>query len=123
MKRDVDIIRKIAFATESLPSGECLDAIDGIDPADFSAHVEWMSDAGLVEAHIDRMLSGEHIAVVLRLTWAGCDFLDAARSETLWAKAKRSVIAPASSWTFGILLDWLKAEIRDGLPSLRGPSG
>ncbi len=50
----------------------------------------------------------------------GCDFLDAARSDTLWAKAKTSVIKPSASWTFDLLKEWLKAEISSGLPTLRG---
>lgn len=30
------------------------------------------------------------------------------------------VIAPTMSWTFAILAEWLKAEIKKGLPTLGG---
>jgi len=57
--------------------------------------------------------------MVERLTWAGCEFADAVRSDTLWAKAKKEVIKPGISFTFDILKEWLKAEITQGFPTLR----
>jgi len=47
-----------------------------------------------------------------RMTWSGHDFLDAARDETLWKKAKQTVMKPAASFTFEIVREWLKNEIR-----------
>ena len=121
MKRDPDLIRKIAFAVEDLKPGETLDRLESIDPHLFAAHVKWMEDAGLVEARSMRFLGNEApVALVIRLTWSGCDFLDAARSDTLWNKAKQSVLAPGASWTFDILKEWLKSEIKNGLPTFRG---
>ena len=77
-----------------------------------------MKEAGLIEAHTVQYLSGETEVIVTGLTWEGHDFADAARSETIWAKAKESVIAPTMSWTFAILKEWLKAEITKRLPAL-----
>jgi hypothetical protein len=123
MRRDADLIRKIALATEALPGGEHLGSLDGIDPFTFAAHVQWMIDAGLVDGLVQQYgRSDPPSALVLRLTWEGCDFADACRSDTLWAKAKKSVIGPSMSWTFDILKDWLKAEIKQGFPTLRGLS-
>lgn len=120
MKRDPDIIRTIALAMESLPPGEHLSEMPGIDPHVFAAHAQWMSDEGLIEAQFLPMMSGGPTIVMIdRLTWSGCDFLDAARSDTLWKKARTSIIAPSASWTFDILKEWLKAEIKNGLPTLR----
>mgnify|MGYP000216801145 CR=1 FL=1 len=119
MKRDMDIIRQIAFATELLDAGESLDTLEGISEEVFSAHVKWMKDAGLVDAHVLKVTSVVYGAMVLRLTWEGCDFIDAARSDTLWAKAKETVLRPSASWTFDILKEWLKSEIANGLPTLR----
>lgn len=120
MKRDPDLIRSIALATEALQPGTTLDEMPGVDTATFAQHVQWMSDAGLVQARTLSYLSDAPAAAVMRLTWDGCDFLDAARSDTLWGKAKESVIAPTASWTFDLLKDWLKEEVRQGLPTLRG---
>lgn len=120
MKRNPDLIRQIAFATESLAPGAYLSGLEGVDAHTFAAHVSWMRDADLVDARVQSYVDNSApAAVVLRMTWAGCDFLDAARSDTLWAKAKKSVIAPTASWTFDILKDWLKEEIKQGLPTLR----
>ncbi|MCY1562785.1 hypothetical protein D9M68_1002340 [compost metagenome] len=52
------------------------------------------------------------------MTWAGCEFADAIRNDTLWNKAKDKVIKPGMSFTFEVLTTWLKAEIQHGLPSL-----
>lgn len=122
MKRDADLIRLIALKVESLKPRKELSGIDGIDNECFIHNVQLMLDAGLVEAKVypRNLFFSEPSATVTRLTWSGCDFLDAARSESLWNKAKQSVIAPTASWTFDILKDWLKAEIRSGLPSIRG---
>jgi len=51
------------------------------------------------------------------MTWAGHDFLDAARDETLWNKAKQTVMKPNASYTFENLGDYLKAEIKKQLGS------
>ncbi|MBW9332481.1 DUF2513 domain-containing protein [Herbaspirillum sp. RU 5E] len=119
MKRDPDLIRKIAFAIEELEPGQFLHQLDAMDPHLFAIHVAWMEDAGLIVAQTTKFLSGPPAVTVYRLTWSGCDFLDAARSDTLWNKAKKSVLAPGASWTFDVLKEWLKAEIKNGLPTLR----
>jgi hypothetical protein len=47
-----------------------------------------------------------------RLAWAGHDFLEAARDETPWSKAKEKVMKPGAAFTFDLVKEWLKAEIR-----------
>lgn len=119
MKRDMDLVRRIAIATADLPPGEMLNGIEGVDPVVFAVHVAWMVEGGLVSAHVvDDITHGSVEAFVFRLTWAGCEFADAVASDTLWAKAKASVIKPTASWTFNVLLDWLKAELSKGLPTV-----
>ena len=72
-----------------------------------------MVDAGLVEGDVARGGQGDALGVVTtQMTWSGHDFLDAARDETLWKKAKHTVMKPAASFTFEIVKEWLKAEIR-----------
>jgi hypothetical protein len=50
--------------------------------------------------------------VVVALTWKGYDFISAAKDDSLWKKAKESILKPTGSMTFDVLLEWLKAEIR-----------
>ena len=120
MKRNADLIRSIALATEALESGKYLTELPGTPMVLFAEHVRLMIAAGLVEGRVlDTIGADAEAAVVMRLTWDGHDFLDAARSDTLWKKAKESVIAPTMSWTFDILKEWLKTEIANGFPALR----
>lgn len=77
-----------------------------------------LEEAGLVGAAVQVVQQRGTAALVWRLTWAGHEFADAISSDTLWRKAKDSVIKPTGSWTFGVLLDYLKSEIARGLPSL-----
>jgi hypothetical protein len=50
--------------------------------------------------------------VTKHMTWAGHDFLDAARDETLWNKAKVKFVKPGASFTFELVKEWLKAEMK-----------
>lgn len=120
MKRDMDLIRRIALEAAELPYDRSMTGIDGIDEATFGAHVIWMEEAGLIKAGIQEFQSGEPPSVrVRRLTWEGCEFADAVRSDTMWRKAKENVLKPATSFTFSLLREWLSTEIRDGFPALR----
>lgn len=120
MKRDMDLIRRIALATAELPPDDVLTELDGVDAATFAMHVTWMQEGGLVAAVVPDSMHSSDEAHVFRLTWAGCDFADAVKDDTLWSKAKIKVLKPSASWTFGVLRDWLTAEISQGLPTLRG---
>lgn len=120
MKRDMDVVRKIALEMLDLPHDRSLTGLDGVDQTTFAMHVIWMEEAGLVKAVISEYISRDPPkARVLRLTWEGCEFADAVRSDTVWKKAKESVIKPSASFTFGLLKEWLTAEIREGFPTLR----
>lgn len=120
MKRDMDLIRRITLELDDLGHGKAMAGLDGVDKADFAMHVVWMEEAGLIKAAIQEYFSGETPSVhVQRLTWAGCEFADAVRSDTLWKKAKDNVMKPSMSFTFDVLKDWLKTEIAQGLPTIR----
>lgn len=121
MQRDMDVIRRIALATTELNHDEVLTKLDGIDGRTFVMHAQWMAEAGLVHATLAPADSKRpaNFAAIFRLTWAGCEFADAVRSDTTWNKAKANVIKPGMSFTFDLLRDWLKAEIAQGLPTLR----
>lgn len=120
MKRDMDLIRRIALEVEETGFGHVLTGVDGVAKETFGIHAIWMHEAGLITARIQEFQSGEPPRVeIRRLTWAGCEFADAIRSDTLWKKAKANVLKPGMSFTFDVLKDWLKAEIAQGLPALR----
>lgn len=119
MKRDMDIIRQIVLAVRD--SEGVIRGLDGVEFEVYAEHVRLLDEAGLIDASIQTVPQRRVIAaLVWRLTWAGQDFADAVSSDTLWRKAKDNVIKPAGSWTFDVLKEWLKAEITQGLPTLRG---
>jgi hypothetical protein len=113
----MDLIRLLLLHSEGDPAAtsQC----EGFRAEERLYHLELLRDAGLIEAHItydgrDNPIS----AHVKRLTWAGHDFLDAMRDDTLWKQTKENVIKPGASWTFEVLKDYLKAEAKHrlGLP-------
>lgn len=122
MERDMDLIRRIAIATAELPHGEYLHGLEEVEEVAFARHVQWMEEAGLLKGGVVEYLDGGIAAHAIRLTWDGCEFVDSVRSDTLWRKAKEYVIKPSGSFTFGLLRDWLRTEIQQGLPSLRNLS-
>lgn len=119
MKRDMDLVRRIAIAVADSEQAP-VRAVEGIDRATFAMHAQWMEEAGLLRAALlpKDSLQPAVSALIWRLTWAGCDFADAVRSDTLWAKAKEVVLKPSASWTFGVLLDWLKDRIGEQIGQL-----
>lgn len=119
MKRDMDLVRQILLAAEAQPIGETLEGLDGVEQDVFSLHVIWMKEAGLVHAAVSEYMDGGAAAFVFRLTWSGCEFADAVRSDTLWKKAKTDVLKPGMSFTFDVLKEWLKTEITQGFPTAR----
>jgi Hypothetical protein (DUF2513) len=109
MKRDMDIIRQLLLRAEAAADGQLT-----INDALETYQVHLMIGAGLVNGHISEEIttSAPRHSYIHGVTWAGHDFLDAARDETLWKKAKQHVIKPGASFTFELVKEWLKAEIR-----------
>jgi hypothetical protein len=111
MHRNMDIIRKIVLAVRNAEN--TVNSVEGITSKDFAYHAQLLEEAGLVSAAIQGQ--GKRIAeaaVIFRLTWAGEDFADSIKDDSLWNKAKENIIKPSASWTFGILLQYLEFEIK-----------
>lgn len=121
MKRDFDLIRSILMAMENetcgFPSGDL--QIAGFTAEQIGFHVHLLGQAGLARvadsSDDDKFLPS---AIPLSITWSGYEFLDTAKDERLWKKAKEIVIKPAGGIAFGVLVEWLKAEAKDrfGIP-------
>jgi hypothetical protein len=118
MKRNMDLIRLLLMRSEGdeHANPEC----EKFGAEEKAYHVQLLIDAGLVEGIVRKGPKGDFTgAVVFRLTWAGHDFVESMRDDTLWKKAKDEVLKPGASWTFEILKEWAKCELRQrlGLPS------
>lgn len=87
MTRDMDLVREILlWATNPQNPGYGNPEFPQYTPEQIGYHVHIMSQAGLVEA-IDMSSSDNHSrrsALLLSVTWAGHDFVDAARNNSLW---------------------------------------
>jgi hypothetical protein len=85
MKRDMDLIRLILFDVE----GEREPDHSGYTPQQITYHAALLIDAGLVRGSVIRDEKDDPAgAVMVELTWEGHEFLDKARSDTTWNKAK-----------------------------------
>lgn len=118
MKRDMDLIRRIVLAVRD--TDDVVSRLDDVESGQFAEHAQLLEEAGLIAAAIRS--NGKRPAteaVIFRLTWAGQDFADAIRDDTLWSRAKEAVIKPTASWTFGVLLRFLEVEITSGISSFR----
>lgn len=110
MERDMELVRLLLLQCET-PTR--LDELTVYSQQEILYNLVLMKDAGLIDAYF---IEGNDVLPVgfrdLRLTWAGHDFLDAARSDTIWKKAKDEFLKPGISWTFSILFEWLKQEAK-----------
>lgn len=109
MKRDMDLVRAILLAVEKHERGF---APGGLQIERYTAeqvayHAYIMDEAGLVvAADTTHMGSAGPEAAIVRLTWAGHDFLDAARPQDRWEKAK-ALVAKVGGASFQILVSVL----------------
>lgn len=100
MKRDMDLVRDILLAVEDLPFDGRFHEID-VDRRsqnEISYHVMLLHKAGLLEA-IDL---STHDGVCWRpktLTYMGHEFIDAARSDNVWSKAKSLLLSTTGTLT------------------------
>jgi len=122
MKRDMDIIRLLLLQLESGEKPKALEkySLDEINYNSLLIIEAKLAEGGIFSpeslrelgATVRKNLRGQRVVLLFRMTWAGHDFLDAARDETLWKKAKTTVMKPAASFTFEIIKEFLKNEIR-----------
>lgn len=116
MKRDFDLIRRIMIDVESIPAREQKQnfSYDGYDSPTINQHIALLIEAGLIKGSIHET-NVKRTVLVDDLTWAGHDFLNATKDETLWTKAKENIIKPGVSFTFGLLLQWLEVKAKEKL--------
>jgi hypothetical protein len=126
MKRDLDLIRKILFQLEAHEHGYAPQTftVDGYTDEVVGYHVHLMGQAGLLKvADVTHGGSPSPSALPVRLTFAGHDFLDAARSDTIWNHARKAIADTVGSVTLdafkGLLQGLATAAVRAavGLPS------
>jgi len=89
MKLDMELVRAVLLKVEEIPfDGASHDiSVDGRSPDEIAYHVMLLHEAGLIEA-IDLGVCWKPV----RLTFSGHEFLDAARNDSIWEKARTAVV-------------------------------
>jgi hypothetical protein len=120
MERDFDLIRDILQEVQAAPAMTPLTKfhVDGYEDNVVNEHIELLIEAGFLEGKIYKFAGGGSEAIVNRLTWTGHDFLDAMKDDSIWIKAKETILKPVGGIAFEVLLEWLKWQMREklGLP-------
>ncbi|MBX7106557.1 MAG: DUF2513 domain-containing protein [Gemmataceae bacterium] len=112
MKRDMDLVRHLVFAIEEQPDGFAPDKleVDGYSDEQIGYHLSLMLEAGLINgSDITHMGCSSPQAMASSLTWAGHEFADAARSDTLWNQAKKTITEKVGSVSIALLTQYLQS--------------
>lgn len=117
MKRDLDLIRRILKDVEGMPAGKPLGNITypGYSKEIIHEHIDLLDQAKFIEVATFKAGTAKNIIKyqINRLTWLGHEFLDAAKDDSIWNKAKEKFLKPTVSFSFDLLLDWLKMKARE----------
>ena len=114
MKRDMDLIRAILQKVESCEDSYGINSpvIEGYSEAKIAYHLRLLLDGGLIEVkNVAEEWQQEDLYSGINLTWDGQDFINAARDDRLWTKAKEAIINSGVGFTVQSLLAWLKAQV------------
>lgn len=113
MKRDMDLIRLLLLETEG---EEPKPDLSGYTEAQLLYHSALLIEAKLIHGSILKDGEGE-IATTMTsgLTWAGHEFLDAARNDTIWKQATDKLKQAGVQVTFSVLQELLKKLLKDSL--------
>ncbi len=130
MKRDWDLLRWILSEVESCSGGYPVVVTKGVYSGKHSLldigdrnfgevceHILLLGDADLAKTReLGRMTDGYVGVVIDRLTMAGHDFLDAARDESRWNKAMKTVSEKGGgAISIGVLIQLLSALMKQPL--------
>ena len=108
MKRNMDLVRKILLQVEATePGKEIRLDVTGYSEEEIGLHVELMIEYGLVQGKAIPSNDGPAHSILKywidRMTWEGHDFLDAARNDTIWKKAKEKCLETTGGLAFDVL--------------------
>jgi hypothetical protein len=121
MKRDMELVRKILFALESSQQNA---AFAGYNDDTVKYHQALVIEAGLAVGSSLKSGTGNRevpTAVMLtKLTWAGHEFLDTVRNDTVWAKTKQTFASKGLDMTLDLVKS-VASSIAEGF--IRGAAG
>jgi hypothetical protein len=119
----MDLVRKIMLAVEASerPLDSSLIRIGGYTGEMITEHMRLLNEAGLIEGISAYSVEHRLKWIELRLTWSGHDFLDAARSESVWTETVSEVRKKSGAVPFEVLKSLLMEAARDSVrPTVEG---
>lgn len=121
MIRDFDLIRKIMLDLQALPANSMPITISY--PGEYeqdviNEHMSLLIEASLINGKVLRTMSGIAQVNSRGLTWSGHDFMDIAKKETLWARAKQIAVERGLSLTVEVLTGALKEALKEAAAGL-----
>ena len=102
MHRSMDLIREILLAMEASADGFTQPImLKGYSEEEIGYHCLLLSEAELILAADSTSISSmTPTAVPIQITWSGYEFLENARDEKIWSRAKQSISSASFSvWT------------------------
>jgi len=118
MKRDMDLIRKLLLKIEERIDADLIHEIEVEDYDNdlIEYHLELLQDTGLIIANFQKMSNGSRMFhSVERLTWKGHEFIDAARDDSIWNKAKQKFKEKGESFSLDLMKEILLNLLRSNI--------
>jgi hypothetical protein len=118
MKRDMDLVRKLLLKIEEKTDSDLIYEVEleDYDKDLIEYHLELLQDARLIKAYFQNMSDGRRtFNSVERITWKGHEFLDAARDESVWIKAKQKFKEKGESFSLDLMKEILLGVLRSNI--------
>lgn len=109
MKRDMDLVRQILLRVEEDTRGSIMHLeVAGFTPEEIAYHVVLLIEHGYLIGGVQHTVGNRPpIYNVQRMSWDGHEFLDLARSQTVWRQAKATFVEKGAA----LSLEALKAVL------------
>ncbi len=120
MKRDMDLLRNILFDIEEHQyCNEPLNIeIEDVSKDEIMYHVMLLEDAGLIRA-LNASSLNDFEWIPMNLTWKGHDFVEAARNDDRWNRAKKIISEKGGGLVFNVLNNLLIKLLNDQVMNLQ----
>lgn len=123
MKRDMELVRSLLLSIEESHNGRDPiqfkpDESDKYSKNEIEYHLRLMNDAGLIDANFSSTFAGPE-SLVRGLTWAGHDFLEAAKNPEVWEQANKEAESKGSKLN-DLPIEIVKALLIEALKKMFG---
>lgn len=115
MKLDPDVIKKVLTAMEETETDhpraytDAIKKIEGYSDEILIYHIRQLIDEGFIDGKVINSIGEMGTDVFIkRLKWKGHEFVENSRNDTLWNKAKDTIVSRAGGISVELLSEVLK---------------